>query len=60
MISYPVQQRLPYVEAERFPGVDRDGYGTDDVHAAVSQTTEDGRSSLWDPYAGFEAPRRPE
>jgi hypothetical protein len=59
----PKQPSLPGIEPEpeRFPGVDADGYGTHDVHAAVPHGPFRGHRSqdLWDPYDGFEAPRRP-
>jgi hypothetical protein len=54
----PKQPSLPGIEPERFPGIDADGYGTHDVHAAVPHG-EPPHAELWDPYDGFEAPRRP-
>lgn len=57
----PRQPALPGIEPPRFPGVDADGYGTHDVHAAVPHGPYRGRRSqdLWDPYDGFVAPARP-
>lgn len=56
------QLPIPGIEPERFPGIDADGYGTHDVHAAAPHGDDRGAGSqeLWDPYDGFAAPRRPE